>query len=426
MNEVATFKEAEAFAGTILIERLDEVEEILRSRSFRMEGWASASAKSAPLMHGVLITMDGEPHLARRRLLARLLDDNALATFRDRHLKPTLDHCIAELAAMPREADGSVHADLVPLTQRSVYRTAAALTGIDGLGKPEEADRFIDMVLDMAAGLTVDWSRDDPDTVLKQAFAAREIFVRDFYTPSLARREKIVKEAKAAGRNPLEESGDILTLMLMLMHRDAEWAGGEDILLNESVAYLVGSSQTSALGFTNLVIRLEEWLKKHPGDRARIENDPEFLRRAVFESLRMTISTPVRQRKAVEDVTLSSGRTIKAGQVVSLHFIPANQDEAHFGAHTDQFDPTRTVTGTSPWGVCFSGGAHSCLGRPLVTGSRNPMGATSVDGTLATMCRRYYGVGLTLDPAHPPRRDPHTHYTAYESIPVIFRGLPAR
>jgi cytochrome P450 len=248
--------------------------------------------------------------------------------------------------------------------------------------------------------------------------------VRDFYSPSLARREKIVAEAKAAGRNALEASGDILTLMLM--HRDGEWAGGDDVILNESVAYLVGSSQTTALAFTNLVIRLEQWLTTHPQDRARIQGDAEFLRRAVFESLRMTISTPVRQRKAIEDVTLSSGRTIRAGQVVSLHFIPANQDSAHFGEHTEAFDPNRKVSSTAPWGVCFSGGAHSCPGRPLVTGSRNPLGATSVDGTLATLCRQYYAVGLTLDPDHPPRRDPHTHYTAYESIPAIFRHLPAK
>ena len=131
MTATATFKETDAFAGSVLIESLDEVTEILRSKQFRMEGWASPSARSAPLMQGVLIAMDGEPHMARRRKLAKLLDDDAVATYRDRHLKPTLDHCITELAAMPRAADRSIHADLVPLAQRSVYRIAAAVVGID-------------------------------------------------------------------------------------------------------------------------------------------------------------------------------------------------------------------------------------------------------------------------------------------------------
>lgn len=417
----ATFKETDAFAGTVLIESLDEVTEILRSRQFRMEGWASPSAKSAPLMQGVLISMDGEPHMARRRKLAKLLDDAAVATYRDRHLAPTLNHCITELAAMPRAADGSIHTDLVPLAQRSVYRIAAAVVGIDGLEKAETADRFIAQVQALGAGLTVDWSREDPDVVLKRAFDARDAFVRELYGPSLERRRKVVAEALAAGRDPTEVTHDILTLMLA--NRDGAWSGEDNVLLVETCAYLVAATQTTVLGFTNMVLRMEQWFAKHPGDRVLMDSDPEFLRRAAFESLRMTISTPVRQRTAQEDVTLASGRHIKAGQTVSLHFIPANADPKHFGAHGEEFDPHRTVENTTPWGLAFGGGAHTCPGRPLVTGSRNPTGTTGVDGTLVTLCRRYYAAGLALDPERPPVRDTSTHYAIYTSIPVRFTKL---
>ncbi len=420
-STATTFKETDAFAGSVLIESLDEVTEILRSRQFKMEGWASPTAKSAPLMQGVLIAMDGEPHMARRRKLAKLLDDDAVATYRDRHLKPTLDHCIAELAAMPRATDGSIHADLVPLAQRSVYRIAAAVVGIDGLERPETADRFIEQVKALGAGLTVDWSREDPDVVLKRAFDARDAFVRELYTPSFARRERVVAEARAAGKEPTAASHDLLTLMID--SRDDAWSGGDNVLLVETCAFLVAATQTTVLGFTNMVLRMQQWFERHPEDRALMDTDPEFLRRAAFESLRMTISTPVRQRTALADVTLASGRRIHAGQVVSLHFIPANADPKHFGAHGEEFNPHRTVENTTPWGLAFGGGAHTCPGRPLVTGSRNPTGTTGVDGTLVTLARRYYAAGLELDPEHPPVRDESTYYALYSSIPVRFTKI---
>jgi len=417
----ANFRETDAFAGTVLIESLDEVTEILRSRQFKMEGWASPTARSAPLMQGVLISMDGEGHMARRRKLAKLLDDAAVATYRDRHLTPTLDHCIAELAAMPRAADGSIHADLVPLAQRSVYRIAAAVVGIDGLESPDTADRFIAQVQALGAGLTVDWSREDPDVVLRRAFDARDAFERELYGPSLERRRNVVSAALAAGRDPTETSHDILTLMLA--NRDGAWSGDDNVLLVETCAYLVAATQTTVLGFTNMVLRMELWFEQHPQDRTLMDSDPEFLRRAAFESLRMTISTPVRQRTALEDVTLASGRHIKAGQTVSLHFIPANSDPKHFGEHGEAFNPHRTVENAAPWGLAFGGGAHTCPGRPLVTGSRNPTGTTGVDGTLVTLCRRYYAAGLALDPERPPVRDASTHYAMYSSIPVRFTRI---
>ena len=424
MANESTFMGADAVAGSILINSLEEITEILRSRQFKQEGWATAGAKSAPLMHGVLISLDGEPHMARRRKLARLLDDNAVAAYRDRHLTPTLDHCIAELAAhagTARAADGSIRADLVPLAQRSVYRIAAAVVGIDGLEKIDAADRFIEQVKALGAGLTVDWSREDPDLVLKRAFDARDAFERELYRPSLARREQVVATARAEGRDPTDVTHDILTMMIA--GRNDAWSVGDGVLLVETCAYLVAATQTTVLGFTNMVLRLEQWFDLHPEDRKLMGSDPEFLRRAAFESLRMTISTPVRQRTAVEDVTLSTGRLIKVGQRVSMHFIPANAEPKHFGAHGDQFNPHRTVEGTTPWGLAFGGGAHTCPGRPLVTGSRNPTGTTGVDGTLVTLARRYYAAGLGLDPDHPPVRDTTTLYALYTSIPVRFTHI---
>ena len=149
----------------------------------------------------------------------------------------------------------------------------------------------------------------------------------------------------------------------------------------------------------------------------------EFLRRAAFESLRLTVAPPARIRTASEAVTLSSGRTIAAGQSIAMYFVPANMD-ARFGAHADEFDPHRkTPEGIPPWGIAFGAGAHTCPGRPLVTGSRNPMGKVGADGTLVSISRRFYAAGMQLDPDRPLVRDPGTHYEIYSSVPIRFSRL---
>jgi hypothetical protein len=137
----------------------------------------------------------------------------------------------------------------------------------------------------------------------------------------------------------------------------------------------------------------------------------------------MTVASPARIRTATRDVTLESGREIKAGDNVALWFIPANQDPAHFGSDAAQFNPRRETSGASPWGLAFGSGVHMCPGRPLVTGSRSPTGKTDADGTLVSIARRLYESGFALDPHDPPRRDASTHYPVYARVPACFSKL---
>lgn len=127
---------------------------------------------------------------------------------------------------------------------------------------------------------------------------------------------------------------------------------------------------------------------------------------------------------ATADVTLGSGRKISAGENVAMFLAQGNREPTRFGEHADQFNPHRSVAqGTAPWGLSFGAGAHACPGRPLVTGSRNPLGAIGVDGTLVSMLRRFHDAGIALDPARPPVRDPGTHYEIYASVPILFTRL---
>lgn len=411
---------SEAVAGMIQLRNYDEIGDVLKSRKF-VQG-AFAIARQTPLMSDVLIMQDGEGHLDRRRVIAKLLDDNAVAGYRDRNLVPVMQRRLAEEARLHRGADSIVRTDLMPLVQRSAHQIAAALIGLDGVETVEATDRMIEQSRLITAGQTVDWSLEDKQTVIDRALKARAEFQRDFFDPSLARRKKLLAEARARGEDVNALGTDLLTLMLI--HLDDVWKGDESILLQEVNGFIAGTTQTTALGFIVFVLRMERWFERHPEDRKLIGPESDFMQRAAFESLRLTVSPPARIRTATEDVTLSSGRVIKAGQSVAMYFVSANENEALFGEHPEEFNPRRQAPpGTAPWGIAFGAGAHACPGRPLITGSRNPMGKVGVDGTLVSMARLCYGAGMELDPERPPVRDPGTHYEIYTSVPVRFRNL---
>src|ERR1700750_3015014 len=92
----------DAVAGMIQLTDYEEIGEVLKSRKFLQGGHRIARQT---LMKDIVFMIDGEDHLARRRILARLLDDNAVAGYRDRHLVPVVERTLAEMAASSRGAD---------------------------------------------------------------------------------------------------------------------------------------------------------------------------------------------------------------------------------------------------------------------------------------------------------------------------------
>jgi cytochrome P450 len=196
---------------------------------------------------------------------------------------------------------------------------------------------------------------------------------------------------------------------------EPEW--DDEQPLREASLFLLASTQTTAGALVLFVLRLEAWFDDHPEDRALIASDPEFLRRAASESLRLTVASPARVRIAREDVVLASGRRVAAGEKLALWFGPANA-EARFGADAQRFDPHRVVEEGVPWGLAFGIGPHACAGRPLATGIRTP---GLEDSSMVTIVRRLYDAGLEL--AGPPVPDQGTHYDAYVSVPIRLRAI---
>ena len=192
----------------------------------------------------------------------------------------------------------------------------------------------------------------------------------------------------------------------------------------QCVLFLNASIQTTTHMLPHVFVHLHEWTVEHPEDREKL-TDSEFLRKAIGESMRLHQTSPVRFRIASQDVTLSTGRNVKKGEMLALYAPPANLETGLFGEDARYFNPYREVpAGQMPWGMTFGSGIHMCLGRNLVTGIR---GKTDTkfgnDGTALKIVKTFYGLGCALDPENPPKRWTASYHDAYASLPVILRDL---
>lgn len=421
MNEVKVRSNAADLQSTPVADYLqisdyDEITEIMRSRKF-VQGSHYEARKS--IMKDTLVVLDGKPHLQRRNILNQVLNDSTIAELRQLHLVPAIDRCIAEVKALPADKDGVVAAELTALVQRCVYRVAAAVAGIDGIEDAAAADRMVAQVKSITAGFTVEWSTEPREQVLSRAIADQEDFRKELFESSHAKRAAAVEKFKRGECEKSDLPRDVLTLTLL--HKGDVWPDDDELRLREMCLFLSAGSQTTANGFSLFVLLLEDWLEQHPEDRELVLGDPNFLRRAVFESLRVAATVPARLRTATEDVTLTTGRQIKAGQHVALLIIPANMtNNKLFGDDPERFNPHRKVEGAMPWGLTFGTGGHTCPGRPLVTGGRTMKAQTDLDGSMVSMARGFYAAGMRLDRRNQPKREAGTHYNNFASVPVTF------
>jgi cytochrome P450 len=100
-------------------------------------------------------------------------------------------------------------------------------------------------------------------------------------------------------------------------------------------------------------------LIEHPDAWRALQTDRALLPTAVEEMLRWASSTPYNRRTATRDVTLH-GRTVNAGDKVTLWWASANRDDAVF-ADPFRFDIRRAP---NPH-LAFGHGTHFCLGANL-------------------------------------------------------------
>jgi cytochrome P450 len=360
------------------------------------------------VMADCLLTLHGEPHRARRRLENRLFRRETFRWFEKEVMPRTIDATLA-----PFLADG--RGDLLTIGHRTTMNLTADIAGVDRPARtPEETEHLYGFVKKFSEGATVVHSTRDKDEVRAEVALAMHAFDREFFQPSLRRRQELVA---VGGTLP----NDVLTTLLVNADRlDLPL----EIVRREIAFYLQAGSHSTANALTHALDDLWTWAATHPADLVRATSDRAFLQRCLHETMRLHPASPVAWRRAVRDIELRGGSAIREGTLVVLDIERANCDPAVWGPGADRYDPHRRVPdGVAPWGHSFGGGTHACIGAELDGGVEWIEGSDPGEhlyGTVTVLAERLLQAGARRDPDDPPRRDPASARNHFGHYPVVF------
>jgi cytochrome P450 len=194
------------------------------------------------------------------------------------------------------------------------------------------------------------------------------MYLFQYFTDLVDERRRQPREDLLSALLAAETGGDTLSHAELLSTATLLFVAGFETTMN-----LVGNGMLALL--------------RHPGELARLRDDPALVRTGVEELLRYDGPVHVTARIATRDVEIG-GETIRAGEQVVAILGAANRDPAQFG------DPDRLDVARAPnRHLAFGGGPHFCLGASLAR----------LEGQIAfaTMLRRLRGLELaTLEPAY--------------------------
>jgi cytochrome P450 len=403
------------------LQRVDtyaEIEEVMKSPDFAMDG----AAERTIFLEDTLIMSEGPRHSELKQLFAPLMSRQAVAYYELHLVEPVVRAAMADLASR-RSPDGLVRTDVVPLVHAALTRISALVTGVDGVDTPERTERFRKLVLTLGSATSgVFYTRPQAD-MIQSGKDAMGALVKDFLQASLDRRIDLVKRHRA-GQVSIEELPRDMLTSLCLKDDLSRPDDHEKIpyVWRHCALFLTASIKTTSHILPHVFVHLDEWIREHPEDKEKL-TDPEFLHAAAAESFRLHHTSPVRFRTAVRDVTLSTGRSVAKGEMVTLNVTAANSETRVFGDDAGQFDPFRkTPQGMQAWGLAFGLGVHSCLGRNLVTGIMNKGDEKhGTHGTAVRIMMALYERGADLDPDHPPERVSGSLLDMYESVSMVLR-----
>jgi len=385
----------------VIVTRYDEMMEVLRSSKLRPE----PPTENEEVSGGTLTTVFGQDHTLRRRIMNRLVRPDALDHYRDNLLIPTMRRALLDLQEAP-EPNGHYRAELVQFTRFPFVQFSAALAGFD-TSDPDRMRDLLGLINAMGDHHRVKFYYGDHRPIIERGIAAKVRFRDDYYRPAHA------ACPYRPGEDVPKTEHDLLSLLAAQL--DPQWAD-EDLCVRESFTSVFAAGVgTSSTMMTNSIDELSAWLPKHPDQEHRLA-DLGFLGRVLQETLRLHPIFPAFGRVALEDVTLSSGRLVRANQWVAAFPGPSNRDRSVFGEDADEFNPDRPLPpNTQRYATGFGAGTHQCLGLRVVLGNDGI-------GSHAHVLRLLLEAGVRRDPDHEPRKEP-TERDTWEYYPVVFTKL---
>lgn len=340
----------------ISVSSWDEVRQILTSPSFEV---FTCSPGSHAVWGGVITTSSGESHLRRRRYLSPLVSRSAMARFDVEVLDRAITHYLVD---HPRSQEP---VDLISLVWRMLVPVIAGLVGIDGImGDEARTLELVSLVERFnIGGPLLRYATVPTGPLVADALQAIDEFRAAYFRPSRERRTQLLSEHRA-GSLAIDELPNDLLMRQLLPEGAPMW--DDDRAVREALTLLAGGISTSAGGVAKVLDNYFRWPGRSPQDA----DDPELIRAVVNETLRLDPVVEFLPRRAVREMTLHSGRQIKAGTEIVANLYLANRDPAVFGPDAAEFRPDRfrELPSSHPhYGMAFGAGAHLCIGKPLVT-----------------------------------------------------------
>jgi cytochrome P450 len=386
-----------------------DCQEVLRSDAFLP---SLHYRSSAPLLADVLLTLEGDEHLRRRRNEIVMFSRASLMEYELGIIVPALQ---ASLGITSDGLSGQVKVDLLHVMRDALLRVSARIIGLDGVDSAAGTEQLREIAERFGEGASAEWSLEDKDAIVARALAAKSEFITSLVAPSRARRVALLA-ANARGEIADDElPSDLLTILLRSY---PEW--DDDKLVREAIFFLVASSSTTTHSAPHVLREIMDWFSAHPEDRAKAQ-DLSFLQRAVSEALRLHPPVPALLRSTLRDHTLASGMTFSAGEQVAVDLNASNRDESVFGEDAKAFNPYRVTPRIQNFAESFGNGAHMCPGRMVAVGAGN--GSIDRDdvpaGVLVRLLQHLFSRPVTFDPNDIPHIRSDTSANRYASFPVL-------
>lgn len=362
-----------------------DAKQVLTSSKFA----SVASPGSEPVWGGNLTTSNGPSHLKRRRWLAPLVSRRSVSKFDSDVLDVAMNEYLGTRLYAQAE-HGNV--DLIPLLRLMLVPIMAGFVGIDGeFGEIERSARLREYIGDFNAGSSLlQYAKsDDHAELVAQAERSIDAFAEEFFLPSRERRRKLVARFRAGEIEEDDLPRDVLTRQIL----DEQGLWDERTAVRDAITLLTGGLHTTAVGTAQILDTYYNWDGRSEDDH----EDEELLRAIVNEVLRVYPVVEFLPRKCVEDMTLKSGREIKAGTDLVVNLYLANHDRTVFGEDADEFRPGRyreLAPDVQHYGLAFGAGPHLCIGRPLVVLARSDSFETSIPRTLPKILKRLLAAGI--------------------------------
>lgn len=372
---------------------------------------------AALMMEHVLVNLHGDAHRQRRTVEASVFRKDVFLAYEKSVLPRTLDETLAPYAA----AGGG---DLVDIGYRIMMNLTVDFAGIDRpLRTADETGELLALLKDFSLAPALGQSLEADVEPRKQRIRdAMGRFDRGFLQPSLSRRRALLADHQA-GRIAREDlPSDVL--MALVMGQDRLQMTGPQ-LVQEGIFYMLAGAHTTIHSLTHAVHEILGWAAANPERAGQLRENPFFVQRCVYESVRLHPSSPVAKRRALAGLSLAGGADVEAGDDVVVDLREANRSGQLFGAAPDRFDPHREIgRGALPYGLSMGHGMHACLGRNLAIGVEPKPGADPAlhqYGVVPLIVSALLKRGIAQDPDGSPQKDETITRITWSRYPVLFR-----